>query len=91
MKMSFAPSLLIIFFAVGCSHPVAHWEKDNDQGSLMEHDKRDYEYQARLATASADVQASPSIGTTIGEGINIAEKQIDLVNDCMRSRGYHPG
>ncbi|EUM16607.1 hypothetical protein L465_00421 [Enterobacter sp. BIDMC 29] len=91
MKFYIMSLLPVLLFTAGCSHSVSHWEKNAGQQSQLERDKNDCEYQSRLATASADVKASLSIGTSIGEGINIAEKQIDLVNDCMRIKGYHPG
>jgi hypothetical protein len=28
------------------------------------------------------------MGSAVGDGIVIAEKQIDLTNDCMRVKGY---
>jgi len=28
------------------------------------------------------------MGSAVGDGIVIAEKQIDLANDCMRVKGY---
>ncbi len=31
-----------------------------------------------------------ALGTAVGDGIVSAEKQVELVNDCMAARGYRP-
>ena len=51
------------------------------------------QYQAKSATASyssapSDKSMSAAVGAGVGDGIVVAEKQIDLTNDCMRLRGY---
>jgi hypothetical protein len=80
----------IITFLSGCAMPVKNWEKEGDSSSQEQINKdiRDCEYQSKLATASAMADGSGSTGKAIGEGINIAEQRIELVNDCMENKNY---
>ncbi|MFJ2483465.1 hypothetical protein ACIOWE_24675 [Pseudomonas sp. NPDC087598] len=76
-----------------CVTSVAHWSKPGASQTDIDHDKAECQYQAKSATASynstpSDKSMSAAVGAGVGDGIVIAEKQIDLTNDCMRLRGY---
>jgi hypothetical protein len=76
-----------------CVTSVDHWSKPGATQATIDHDKAECQYQAKSATASyssapSDKSMSAAVGTGVGDGIVVAEKQIDLTNDCMRLRGY---
>lgn len=77
----------------GCVTSVDHWSKPGATQATIDHDKAECQYQAKSATASyssapSDKSMSAAVGAGVGDGIVVAEKQIDLTNDCMRLRGY---
>ncbi|MBS4080462.1 MULTISPECIES: hypothetical protein [Pseudomonas] len=76
-----------------CVTSVDHWSKPGATQATIDHDKAECQYQAKSATASyssapSDKSMSAAVGAGVGDGIVVAEKQIDLTNDCMRLRGY---
>ena len=76
-----------------CTTSVNHWSRPGAIQADVDKDKSQCEYQAKAATASysstpSDKSMSAAVGAGVGDGIVVAEKQIDLVNDCMRLRGY---
>jgi hypothetical protein len=76
-----------------CVTSVDHWSKPGATQTTIDHDKAECQYQAKSATASyssapSDKSMSAAVGAGVGDGIVVAEKQIDLTNDCMRLRGY---
>ncbi len=76
-----------------CVTSVDHWSKPGATQATIDHDKAECLYQAKSATASyssapSDKSMSAAVGAGVGDGIVVAEKQIDLTNDCMRLRGY---
>ncbi|MGE8186559.1 hypothetical protein [Pseudomonas sp. NPDC086278] len=76
-----------------CATSVAHWSKPGAIQADVDKDKAQCQYQAKSATASysstpSDKSMSAAVGAGVGDGIVVAEKQIDLVNDCMHLRGY---
>jgi hypothetical protein len=87
--------LLALPLAVAACATSHHgWEKSGDM-SAVQQDKAQCEYEAKAATAS--YKSTPSkpgetaaMGAAVGDGIVIAEKQIELTNQCMRARGYVP-
>lgn len=71
------------------------WDKGTAVSSDMERDKAQCQYEAKAATSS--YKSTPTkpgrdaaMGAAIGDGIVIAEKQVDLTNDCVKARGYVP-
>jgi len=79
----------------GCATSVKEWTHETSATSQLDHDKAQCEYEAKAATASysskpSDNSMAASVGTGIGDGIVIAEKRIELVNDCMKVKGYRP-
>ena len=64
--------------------------------SQVEKDKAECDYEAKAATASYSTASSgkesgsESMGRAVGDGIVIAEKRIELTNECMKVRGYRP-
>ncbi|WWL45453.1 hypothetical protein V5O39_07980 [Pseudomonas parakoreensis] len=59
----------------------------------IQHDIAECQYQANAATASyhstpAANDKTHGMGSAVGDGIIIAEKQIDLKNDCMQGNVY---
>ena len=76
-----------------CVTSVDQWSKPGATQATIDHDKAECQYQAKSATASyssapSDKSMSAAVGAGVGDGIVVAEKQIDLTNDCMRLRGY---
>ncbi|WP_336346247.1 hypothetical protein [Pseudomonas monsensis] len=76
-----------------CVSSVDHWSKPGASQATVEHDKAECQYEAKSATASynstpSDKSMEAAVGAGVGDGIVVAEKQIDLTNDCMRLRGY---
>jgi hypothetical protein len=76
-----------------CVTSVDHWSKPGATQATIDHDRAECQYQAKSATASyssapSDKSMSAAVGAGVGDGIVVAEKQIDLTNDCMRLRGY---
>ncbi|MDH0866402.1 hypothetical protein [Mitsuaria sp. GD03876] len=80
----------------GCATSHHQWEKSDAPMSQVEKDKAECEYEAKAATASystassAKESNSQAMGKAIGDGVVIAEKRIELTNDCMKARGYRP-
>jgi hypothetical protein len=78
-----------------CASPVKEWTHDTAATSRLDQDKAQCDYEAKAATASystspSDNKMSSAIGTGIGDGIAIAEKRIELINECMKVKGYRP-
>ncbi|WP_445178445.1 hypothetical protein [Pseudomonas sp. McL0111] len=76
-----------------CVTSVHDWSKSGASASEIQHDQAQCQYQAKAATASyhstpAADDKTHGMGSAVGDGIVIAEKQIDLTNDCMRLKGY---
>jgi hypothetical protein len=87
---------LLLFTVVGlaaCTTSVKTWTRPDTTQGANDHDLADCKFQAKKATASYS-STPPSnsktdgMGTAVGDGVVIAEKQIDLTNDCMRLKGY---
>ena len=75
-----------------CATSPAGWQKSGAPMSELERDKAQCTYEAKAATASYKSQPSkPGEAAAIGDGVVIAEKQIELTNECMKARGYVPG
>jgi len=84
---------LSIVCLTACITSVNHWSRPGATQADVDKDKFQCEYQAKAATASysstpSDKSMSAAVGAGVGDGIVVAGKQIDLVNDCMRLRGY---
>lgn len=76
-----------------CGSSPKSWTKPGASEDQVERDRAQCEYEAKAATAS--YHSTPSkpgetaaVGRAVGDGIVIAEKQIELTRDCMRARGY---
>lgn len=91
------PMHLVLWTALltlsACVTSVDHWSKPGATQATIDHDRAECQYQAKSATASyssapSDKSMSAAVGAGVGDGIVVAEKQIDLTNDCMRLRGY---
>ncbi|MFJ2279616.1 hypothetical protein ACIOUG_00575 [Pseudomonas sp. NPDC087803] len=88
--------LIIALFATllsACVTSVHDWSRPGASAADIQHDKAECQYQAKAATASyhsapAANDKTHGMGSAVGDGIVIAEKQIDLTNDCMRVKGY---
>lgn len=81
--------------ACACSTSPSGWEKRNAPMSDIERDKAQWSYEAKAATVSyASTPSKPgksaAMGAAVGDGIVIAEKQIELTNECMKTKGYTP-
>lgn len=91
--MKFIIFTLFAMLLSACATSVQNWSRPGASASDIQHDKAECQYQAKAATASyhstpaADDQTH-GMGSAVGDGIVIAEKQIDLTNDCMRVKGY---
>jgi hypothetical protein len=95
MRLRLVPIGAFALLACACSTSPSGWEKGGAPMSDMERDKAQCTYEAKAATAS--YKSTPSkpgetaaMGAAIGDGIVIAEKQIELTNECMKARGYVP-
>ena len=78
-----------------CATSPSGWQKSGVPVSDLDRDKAQCHYEAQAATASYKSQPSKpgeaaAMGAAIGDGIVIAEKQIELTNECMKARGYVP-
>lgn len=91
----FGSVILACLVGVGCAHPVKEWKKSGTERSDVDREHEQCQYEAKAATASYHSTPtkrgeSAALGTAIGDGIVIAEKQIELTSACMRARGYTP-
>lgn len=91
--MKFITVTLLATLLCACVTPVHDWSRSGASASDVEQDKALCQYQAKAATASyhsspAADDTTHGMGNAVGDGIVIAEKQIDLTNDCMRVKGY---
>ncbi|MFJ7316158.1 hypothetical protein ACIQVE_26070 [Pseudomonas sp. NPDC098747] len=84
----------VLLCLTACVTSVDHWSKPGASQAELDHDKAECLYQAKSATASfssapSDKSMEAAVGAGVGDGIVVAEKQIELTNDCMRLRGYN--
>ena len=91
MKLIIVALLAMLLSA--CVTSVNDWSRSGASASDIQHDKAECQYQAKAATASyhstpAANDKTHGMGSAVGDGIVIAEKQIDLTNECMRVKGY---
>ncbi|MBK5373200.1 MULTISPECIES: hypothetical protein [unclassified Pseudomonas] len=88
--------LIVVLFAAllsACVTSVRDWSRPGATAAELQHDQAQCQYQAKAATASyhstpAANDKTHGMGSAVGDGIVIAEKQVDLTNDCMRLKGY---
>jgi len=78
-----------------CTTAPQGWQKSGAPMSDLERDKTQCTYEAKAATASyrsnpSKPGESAAMGAAIGDGVVIAEKQVELTNECMTARGYTP-
>lgn len=85
--------MLLTLTLCACTTSVRNWTRVDGRATDSAHDKAQCQYEAKAATAS--YHSSPSandktsgMGNAVGDGIVIAQKQIELMNDCMRLKGY---
>lgn len=95
MKTSVSLCLIASVLCSACAHAPAGWQKSGSSMSELDKDKAQCSYEAKAATASykstpSKPGESAAMGAAIGDGIVIAEKQIELTNECMKARGYAP-
>lgn len=91
--MKFILVMVLAILLCACATPVRNWSKPGANESAIAQDKALCQYQAKAATASYHSTPSANdtthgMGNAVGDGVVIAEKQIDLTNDCMRVKGY---
>ena len=93
MHMSKSIAVASLSLLAACASPERNWSKSDVPRSQTDADLAQCQFQAKAATAS--YQSTPSkpgeaarVGAAVGDGIVIAEKQIELTNDCMRAKGY---
>ena len=91
------PSTLLGGFLIlgltACATSPSGWQKSGAPVSDVDRDKAQCTYEAKAATASYKSQPSKpgeaaAMGAAIGDGVVIAEKQVELTNECMKARGY---
>ncbi|WP_064117833.1 hypothetical protein [Pseudomonas fluorescens] len=92
-SLRYATLWTLLLTLSACVTSVDHWSKPGVSQATIDHDKAECQYQAKSATASysstpSDKSMTAAVGAGVGDGIVVAEKQIDLTNDCMRLRGY---
>lgn len=85
----------LALIASACSTAPSGWDKGGVPMSDMERDKAQCTYEAKAATASYKTTPlkpgeTAAMGAAIGDGIVVAEKQVELTNECMKARGYVP-
>ncbi len=78
-----------------CTTAPKGWQKSGVSTADMERDLAQCRYEAKAATASysstpTQPGATAATGAAIGDGVVIAEKQVELTNECMKVRGYTP-
>lgn len=90
-----AATCALIGALAACSTSPRGWQKSGTAASDVERDQAQCDYEAKAATAS--YKSTPSkpgdtaaMGAAVGDGVVIAEKRIELTNDCMKARGYQP-
>ncbi len=91
--MKFVIVTVLAVTLCACVTPVRNWSKPGASASDLAQAQAECQYQAKAATASyhstpAANDTTHSMGNAVGDGVVIAEKQIDLTNDCMRVKGY---
>lgn len=89
-------AILACLVGYGCAQPVKQWGKSGVERSGVDRDHEQCRYEAKAATASyhstpSKKGESAALGTAIGDGIVIGEKQTELTNACMQAKGYVPG
>jgi hypothetical protein len=89
------PVALAMLALGACATSPTGWHKAGANEADLERDEAQCRYEAKSATASDSSTASQpgataATGRAIGDGIFIAEKQIELTNDCINLRGYAP-
>ncbi|PAW49082.1 MULTISPECIES: hypothetical protein [Pseudomonas] len=77
----------------GTPTSIHDWSRPGASAAEIQHDIAECQYQANAATASyhstpAANDKTHGMGSAVGDGIIIAEKQIDLKNDCMQGNVY---
>ena len=87
--------LIAAIACCACATSPAGWQKSGAAMSDLDRDKAQCSYEAKAATASykstpSKPGESAAMGAAIGDGIAIAEQQIELTNECMKARGYTP-
>jgi len=86
-------ALLAVALAVSCGGRDKESVRDSTASSDVQRDEAQCKYEAQAATASLkstprDNTTGGAISTGIADGIVIAERQLELVDACMRARGY---
>ncbi|WKZ86480.1 hypothetical protein N5B55_05895 [Ralstonia pickettii] len=91
MKKFVASILLILMSGCATSH---QWYKDGVSPEVTAHDQAECAYQAKAATVGINsargTEETQRMGSAVGDGIVIAEKRVELTNDCMKLKGYSP-
>ncbi len=88
-------SATVAICCVACSTAPAGWQRPGAAAADIDRDKAQCAYEAKAATASySSTPSKPGetarMGAAVGDGIVIAEKQVELTNECMKARGYRP-
>lgn len=85
--------ILLALTLCACTTSVRNWTRIDGQTTDIAQDKARCQYEAKAATAS--YHSSPSaddktsgMGNAVGDGIVTAQKQVELINDCLRVKGY---
>lgn len=86
---------LAAIVCAGCASSPRTWTKSEVPRSETDADLAQCRYEAKAATAGyhstpteSDQKKTGGMGAAVGDGIVIAEKQVDLTNRCMRAKGY---
>ena len=95
MRRSLPIVTVAAMLLAACSTSPKGWTKPGATAADVERDQAQCRYEAKSATASyTSTPTQPgntaAMGAAVGDGVVIAEKQIELTNDCMKLRGYAP-
>jgi hypothetical protein len=76
-----------------CKTTEDRWVRDQTPRSAVDQDKAECRYQAEQATATIGTERtrggfSKAIGDGIGSGVAKGMEQAELIESCMKARGY---
>lgn len=82
--MRYTPALLLLAALAGCAASPTVLEKPGLTEAEFEADKRFCEFEVMKSTQGTD----PTLRTVVGQELDRAMRQRDLMMSCMRMKGY---
>ncbi len=84
---------LVVCALAGCASEGEEWVRDETQTSQAEQDLAQCKYEAEQATATVGTDdeyktTGDAIGAGVASGVEKGLEQHDLVEKCMKAKGY---